>query len=131
MELNLNNIPKIYKDYDERVINFLCNVFEDINEDNPKINKYFYNVFDLLANQLFIYYTALDAIKADTKVSSEDSYKRTAKNPAIAVMNHAHQEILNIMQKLSMSPFDKAKLKRVQSGEDIDSAEALLDSLVK
>ena len=34
MELNLNNIPKIYKDYDERVINFLCNVFEVINEDN-------------------------------------------------------------------------------------------------
>ena len=46
-------------------------------------------------------------------------------------MNHAHQEILNIMQKLSMSPFDKAKLKRVQSGEDIDSAEALLDNLIK
>ena len=130
MELNLANIPKIYKDYDSRVINFLSNVFEDVQEDNPKINKYFYNVFDLLANQLFIYYTALDAIKADTKVSSEDSYKRTAKNPAIAVMNHAHEQILNIMQKLSMSPFDKAKLKRIQNGED-DDAETLLESLTK
>lgn len=130
MELNLTNIPKIYKDYDSRVINFLSNVFEDVQEDNPKINKYFYNVFDLLANQLFIYYTALDAIKADTKVSSEDSYKRTAKNPAIAVMNHAHEQILNIMQKLSMSPFDKAKLKRIQNGED-DDAETLLESLTK
>ena len=131
MELNLNNIPKIYKDYDQRVINFLCNVFEDINEDNPKINKYFYNVFDLLANQLFIYYTALDAIKADTKVSSEDSYKRTAKNPAIAVMNHAHQEILNIMQKLSISPFEQAKLSRLKNGDGDQDAEELLDSLVK
>jgi phage terminase small subunit len=86
-------------------------------------------MFDLLANQLKLYYLALDAIDAEKKVSSQDDYKRVSKNPAIAVLNHSHQEIINIMQKLSLSPFDKAKLKRVQNGEDEDSEE-LLDKLI-
>lgn len=131
MELNLNNIPKIYKDYDKRVILFLSYVYEDVEAANPKLNKYFNCMFDLLANQLKLYFMGLDALDADTKVSTEDSYKRVAKNPAIMVVNKSHEQILNIIQKLSLSPFDKARLKRVQSGEDVDGAEELLNELIK
>ena len=124
-------IQKTYADYDERVIIFLSRVFEDVKENNEKLNNYFYCCLDLLANQLKLYFLGIDAIDAEKKLSSTDDYKRVSKNPAIAVMNHAHQEILNILQKLSLSPFEKAKLKRIQNGGDDDSAEDLLKQLVE
>ena len=46
-------------------------------------------------------------------------------------MNHAHQEILNILAKLSLSPFEQAKLSRLKNGDGDQDAEELLDSLVK
>ena len=74
---------------------------------------------------------SIDAIEAEKKVSSEDNYKRQAKNPAIAVMNNAHKEILNILQKLSLSPFEIAKLKRLNNAGDDESAEQLLKELTE
>ena len=124
-------IQKRYSDYDDRVVEFLSRVFDDVKENNEKINNYFYCCLDLLANQLKLYFLGVDAIDADKKVSSTDDYKRVSKNPAIAVMTHAHQQILDIMQKFSLSPFDKAKLKRVQTGDDDASAESLYQSLVE
>jgi len=124
-----NYIHNTYINYDERVRTFLYKVYSECKNNNESLSNYFYVMFDLLANQLKLYYLALDAIDAEKKVSSQDDYKRVSKNPAIAVLNHSHQEIINIMQKLSLSPFDKAKLKRVQNGEDEDSEE-LLDKLI-
>ena len=129
METIDNYIHNTYINYDERVRTFLYKVYSECKNNNESLSNYFYVMFDLLANQLKLYYLALDAIDAEKKVSSQDDYKRVSKNPAIAVLNHSHQEIINIMQKLSLSPFDKAKLKRVQNGEDEDSEE-LLDKLI-
>lgn len=131
MELTLKNIPEIYKDYDSRVIEFLSNVLEDIEESNTKINKYFNCTFELLANQLQLYYMSKDMILEQKKLSSEDAYKRLSKHPAIGVLNRAHQSILDIMNKLSMSPIEKAKLNRIKNGDDEESAEELLNDLIK
>lgn len=129
--INDKYIRETYADYDQRVIEFLSRIYTDVIANNEKLSNYFYCMIDLLATQLKLYYMSLDAIDADKKVSSEDSYKRTAKNPAIAVLNHAHQEIIDIMQKLSLSPFEQAKLKRIQNGDEDSSAEQLLNSLVE
>lgn len=123
-------IQETYKDYDERVLVFMSRVYEDCINDNAKLTNYFYCCLDLLATQLKLYFIASDIIDEQKKISSEDSYRRISKDPSISVLNKCHEQILNILAKLSLSPFDKAKLKRVQSGEDIDSAESLLDSLV-
>lgn len=122
-------IQKRYSEYDERAIEFLSRVYEDVKENNDKINNYFYCCMDLLANQLKLYFLGVDAIDADKKVSSTDDYKRVSKNPAIAVMTHAHQQILDILQKFSLSPFDAAKLKRIKNG-DGDDTEALMNNLI-
>lgn len=123
-------IQEKYSEYDDRVIEFLSRVFNDVKDNNETINNYFYCMFDLLANQLKLCYFALDTLDNEKKLASEDSYKRVAKSPSIQVLNKSHEQIINILQKFSLSPFDKAKLKRIQNGED-DDAETLLESLTK
>lgn len=124
-------IKETYKDYDERVLVFLTRVYEDCMKNNDKLSNYFYCCLDLLAEQLKLYYLGVDAINANKNLSSTDDYKRVSKNPCIAILNHAHQEILNILQKLSLSPFDQAKLKRLNNGDGDESAEELLNELIK
>ena len=124
-------IQKTYEGYDDRVLMFMSRVYDDCIANNEKLSNYFYCCLDLLANQLKLYFLGIDAIDADKKLSSQDDYKRVSKNPAIAVMNHAHQEILNILAKLSLSPFEQAKLSRLKNGDGDQDAEELLDSLVK
>lgn len=131
MKLVDEYIQKNYNDYDDRVKLFLSRVFEDVKKSNDeKLSNYFYCCLDLLANQLKLYYLGVDAIDEAKKISSEDNYKRVAKNPAIAVMSHAHQQILDIMEKLSLSPFQKAKLKRLNTTDDSESAQELLNNLI-
>ena len=131
MKLTKDIIQKRYSEYDKRIIDFLSNIYEDVKEQNNKINNYFFVTFDLLANQLLLYFRALDAIKTDATLSTEDSYKRTAKSPNIAILNHAHQEIIKILDDYGLSPFASAKIKRLKNeSTDDESAEELLNSLI-
>lgn len=132
MKLTKDTISKRYAKYGERIIDFLNNIYEDVkNEHKNNINNYFFVTFDLLANQLLLYYRALDAINKDAALSTEDSYKRQAKSPNIAIMNHAHQEIMKILDDYGLSPFASAKIKRLNNGDDDGSAEELLKSLTE
>jgi len=123
-------IQKTYEGYDDRVLVFMSRVYEDVKEQNTKINNYFYVTLDLLANQLLLYFRALDAINKDVSLSTEDSYKRQAKSPQIAILNHAHQEIIKILDDYGLSPFASAKIKRLNNGDVDQDAEELLDNLV-
>ena len=124
-------IQKTYESYDDRVLVFMSRVYEDVKEQNAKINNYFFVTLDMLANQLLLYFRALDSINADASLSTEDSYKRQAKSPNIAILNHAHQEIIKILDDYGLSPFASAKIKRLNNGDGDQDAEELLDSLVK
>lgn len=124
-------IKETYKDYDERVLIFMSRVYEDCIKNNDKLSNYFYCCLDLLATQLKLYFLASDIIDEQKKLSSEDSYKRISKDPSISVLNKSHEQILNILQRLSLSPFEQAKLKRLNNGDDDVSAEELLNELTK
>lgn len=130
MKLTKDIIQKRYSEYDDRIIDFLNNIYEDV-KDHNKINNYFFVTFDLLANQLLLYFRALDAIKTDATLSTEDSYKRTAKSPNIAILNHAHQEIIKILDDYGLSPFASAKIKRLnnESSNDED-VKKIVDKLI-
>jgi len=123
-------IQKTYENYDDRVLVFMSRVYEDVKEQNTKINNYFFVTLDLLANQLLLYFRALDAINADASLSTEDSYKRQAKSPQIAILNHAHQEIIKILDDYGLSPFASAKIKRLNNGDGDQDAEELLENLI-
>lgn len=132
MKLTKDTISKRYAKYDERIIDFLNNIYEDVRESHKNnINNYFFVTFDLLANQLLLYYRALDAINKDASLSTEDSYKRQAKSPHIAILNHAHQEIMKILDDYGLSPFASAKIKRLNVIDEDESAEELLNSLTE
>lgn len=124
-------IQKTYEGYDNRVLVFMSRVYEDCINNNDKLSNYFYCCLDLLATQLKLYFIASDIIDEQKKISSEDSYRRISKDPSISVLNKCHEQILNILAKLSLSPFEMAKLKRVQNGDGDQDAEELLNSLVK
>ena len=130
MKLTKDIIQKRYSEYDDRIIDFLNNIYEDV-KDHNKINNYFFVTFDLLANQLLLYFRALDAINKDASLSTEDSYKRTAKSPNIAILNHAHQEIMKILDDYGLSPFASAKIKRLknESANDEDT-KMIVDRLI-
>ena len=131
MKLTKDIIQKRYSEYDKRIIDFLSNIYEDVKEQNNKINNYFFVTFDLLANQLLLYFRALDAIKTDAALSTEDNYKRLAKSPNIAILTRAHQEIMKILDDYGLSPFASAKIKRLKNeSTDDESAEELLNSLI-
>lgn len=131
MKLTKDLIQNRYAEYDSRVIDFLNNIYEDIRKENKNISNYFLVTFDLLANQCKIYFMAIDAIDKENSISSEDHYKRVSKSPSIAILNHAHQEILKILDDYGLSPFSAAKIKRLnKGGDDDESAEALLNNLI-
>ena len=123
-------IKKTYENYDDRVLVFMSRVYEDCINNNDKLSNYFYCCLDLLATQLKLYFIASDIIDEQKKISSEDSYRRISKDPSISVLNKCHEQILNILAKLSLSPFEQAKLKRLNTADDNESAEELLNSLI-
>ena len=132
MKLVEKYILENYNEYDDRVKLFLSRVFEDVKKSNDeKLSNYFYCCLDLLAHQLSLYYLSVDAIEEAKNLSSEDAYKRVSKNPAVAIMAKAHQQILDILEKLSLSPFQKAKLKKLNETSDDESAEELLKELTE
>ena len=124
-------IQKTYGSYDDRVLMFMSRVYEDCINNNDKLSNYFYCCLDLLATQLKLYFIASDVIDEQKKISSEDSYRRISKDPSISVLNKCHEQILNILAKLSLSPFEQAKLSRLKNGDVDQDAEALLNNLIK
>ena len=129
MKLTKDVIQKRYNKYDERVIEYLINISKSLKEQNVN-DEYYYCMFDLLVIQLHLYYSSCDQLMKLKDLTSEDNYKRLVKSPLIGVLQKCHSQILDIMQKLSISPIEKAKLKRLNTTDDNESAEELLNSLI-
>ena len=127
--INESTIRQRYNKYDERVIEYLINISKSLKEQNAN-DEYYYCMFDLLVIQLHLYYSSCDQLMKLKDLTSEDNYKRLVKSPLIGVLQKCHSQILDIMQKLSISPIEKAKLKRLNTADDDESAEELLNSLI-
>ena len=122
-------IEEKYNQYDQRVKDFIAKIFEDLSKNNESISNYHLCMCDLLVVQLQIYFAACDQMKGLTDLTTTDDYKRAAKSPVISVLNKAHANIIDIMQKLSLSNLEIARLKRLSKGGDDESAEELLNDL--
>ena len=127
--INESTIRQRYNKYDERVIEYLINISKSLKEQNVN-DEYYYCMFDLLVIQLHLYYSSCDQLIKLKDLTSEDNYKRLVKSPLIGVLHKCHSQILDIMQKLSISTIEKAKLKRRNTTDDDESAEELLNSLI-
>ncbi len=120
-------IVKRNKVTDERAIMFLDNVVNELNTAGIPTTDYVKLILNMMIVQLVLYYKAQDEVFEDAKVSSEDSYKRRAKSPAISIMQTTNDKILNLMDKISMSPLSKAKVDKLKekSNNKQDAGELL------
>ena len=85
-------------------------------------------ILTMLVPQLILYFQALDEINTNKKLSTSDVYSRTAKSPEIQVLQKCNDQILNLLDKLCLSPLEKSKLKRLNKEDG--SAKELLDALI-
>lgn len=118
------------QDIDDRAILFLGQTIKALDEQKIEVTEYIKTILIMLVAQLRLYYIATDAVFKSQEVSTEDNYKRQAKNPAISVMNKSHDKILELLDKISLSPLSSARIKKLNRGGDDDSAEELLNELV-
>ena len=119
-QLNSTNVETRYKNYDARVINFIKLIIQDLEFSYKKIPSSFIATFDLMANTLKIYYTAidqLDSVKNPTDLSR-------IKNTILQTSNY----ISKLSSQFGASPVDKARIKRIN--QETDDGTDLLDDLI-
>lgn len=120
---------KVNTGVDQRVVDFLDSVVNDIEQRKIDVTEYVRCILLMLVSQLVLYFKASDEVLKDTALSSTDDYKRKSKAPEIAILNKAHDQILNLLDKISLSPMQNAKIKRLNKGGDDESAADLLAAL--
>lgn len=120
-------ILKYKEPLDERILDFLNNVTSGLDENN--INDYTKIILNMLVPQLIIYFKAQDNIQGNGGVAHSDDYNRKSKSPEIAVLQKANDQILSLLDKLVLSPLEKAKIKRINKNDEDDSKE-LLENLI-
>jgi phage terminase small subunit len=131
MKMINSYIQEHYEDADDRIKIKLSRVYDEVEKNNPSnINNYFFNTLDLLCAQYEVFFMSYDALRQAGKVNQDDRYHRQAKNVNITVMTRASKEILDIMDKLSISPVIKAKVKKLNKEDYSESAEDLLNELI-
>lgn len=126
--IDRNSIIARYGKYSDEVIDYIININNLIKDKDN--DDYYYCIYDLLSTQLFLYFSAKNQLLEDTKLTTTDSYARTAKSPLVGLLNRCHANILDIMQKLSLGQMEQAKLKRLNKNDDEESASELIDKLI-
>lgn len=118
-----------FTDLDPRVIDYLDKVISDVNLNKSNTTEYTKIILGMLVVQLVLYYKAADEMMESNKVTSKDNYNRFAKSPVISVFNKANDQILILLDKIGLSPMQKAKIKKLNSSDEADAKE-LLDDLI-
>lgn len=123
------DVRQRYRKEDKRIIEFLEFVIESMIDDIKNVPEYFYLTLDLLKDQLFLYYSAYDALKDDEKVTTKDYHGRIFKSPAVQVMTMAWSKIVSLCSQFALTPFSKKKLARLDHADDTNTQE-VLDNLL-
>lgn len=122
-----------YPNIDSRIENFLDRIVNELNTRNIASTNYTKIILSMLVVQLMVYYKSYDDMNSANNVSSKDAYNRTSKSPAISIMQTAHDKILNLMDKICLSPLSSAKVYKLQQNDinkeiDAETAFNLLKS---
>lgn len=121
IDTNINN--KI----DSRIESMLDCVINSLDPNHK--GDYSKIILTMLVPQLILYFRALDEVNNNCKLSTKDDYSRTAKSPEIQVLQKCNDQILNLLDKLCLSPLEKSKLKRLNKNDE-DDAKDLLERLI-
>lgn len=117
-----------FNNLDNRVIKFIDRTIVDLSK-NEEITEYGKSLLGMLVMQLIVYYKAVDEVIKSTQLRNEDVY-RTSKSPELQVLQKTHDQILSILDKLAISPYNKAKVKKLNSNDDGEKARELLADII-
>lgn len=112
---------------DERVKNFINRVITELNVKEIQITEYTKIILNMLVAQLILYYKSIDEIEQATNITNQDNYNRISKSPVISIMQRTNDQILNLLDKISISPLSSAKVAKLKekSSTKTDAAELL------
>lgn len=113
MNLNIN---EIYKDYDERVIRYMEFVIKQIEQDYSIVPSSWRVSLDLIADNLMIYFKALDDIKQNGVITYNRNGVAT-KNPSCNTQNVASQNVIKLLNNFALTPMSKSKMKNLDADE--------------
>lgn len=132
MDKLLNEIISEYDKLDDRVVNYLQHVINEIKISEKNVSDYTKVILSMLVPQLIIYYRSLDDLNYNDELTNENKYYGKSKSPVILIMQKANDQILNLLDKISLSPLSRAKIKKLNSAEENDneSGEKILTALV-
>ena len=131
MRLNKTNILSNFEGYDERVLDNLSLIIDELKSKKVQVNNYSLVIFQLLATQFSIYFKAQDTFNKSEELTSTDDYKRKSKAPELAALQKAHTEIIHLLDKLGLSPLEEAKIKKLKEKDTKDEdAKELLNTLL-
>lgn len=127
-KLLVQDVKEIYKDHDERTIQYMEYVVEALNAEYKSIPAYYRISLDLLADQLDVYFEAKDYIKEVGSVQ-RDSQGRLSKNNQHSVLQATEAKITGLLQAFALTPFTKIKMKKMKelAETEEDSFESLVD----
>ena len=123
-------LTKDYKNLDPRVVNYLKSVISEINTVNKHITEYTKAILVMLVPQLIIYFRALDSLEAEDGITNENKYYGKSKSPVIIILQKANDQILNLLDKIAISPLSAAKIKKLNSVDSDKLAEEAYEDLI-
>ena len=119
-----DDIRKIFKDYDKRVIDFLELIVVGL---DGQIHDFMLTNLQLLAVQLMIYFKALDEVKnSDLTMVTQKGPKQA---PCLDVLQKAHARILELLKECGITKASKTRINRMQRSDDTGDTETLIEML--
>ena len=121
----LEEILKNYNNLDDRVILYMKRITNMVLQMDRNVSDYTKSILSMLVVQLIIYYKAIDDV-IETDVTHEDKYERKAKSPNIVVLQTANDKILNLLDKIGLSPLVAAKIHKLKQNhidKELDAEE--------
>jgi phage terminase small subunit len=117
------DVKKIYGDRGKRVVEYMELVVEQIERDYNAVPPSWRVSLDMIADNLMLYFDALDDIKKYGQVIHTNG--KTEINPACRLLKDANQTIFKLVTNFALTPMSKSKMKKV----DVDSQNILSDLL--
>lgn len=119
------NAKIIYKNYDQQVQEYMCNVINCLEEDYGKIPESWRVSLDLIADNYSLYLQAKKDID-ENGLMTIDKYGRPFRNPCYSVLNSAQLQLKDLLKSFALTPMSKSKMKGFENN-NIDEDEYLND----
>lgn len=129
-KLIIQNLTQDYKNLDKRVIRYLESIVLEIKTTKNQFSEYTKSILVMLVPQLIIYFKALDSLESEDELTNENKYYGKSKSPVIIILQKANDQILNLLDKIAISPLSAAKIKKLNKSDDDESGKELLNSLI-